>query len=127
MGVISLIDIARRLRKNSTDTERYLWRYLRNRQIEGVKFRCQQQLGKYIVDFVNLENKMVIEVDGGQHADNSSDKIRDEWLSAEGYKVLRFWDNEVFNNLEGVLESIRAVLLTPHPNPLPQGERENNF
>ncbi len=98
MGVKSLIDIARRLRKNSTDTERYLWRYLRNRQIEGVKFRRQQQLGKYIVDFVNLENKVVIEVDGGQHADNSSDKIRYEWLSAEVYKMLRFWDNEVFNN-----------------------------
>ncbi len=127
MGVKSLIDIARRLRKNSTDTERYLWRYLRNRQVEGFKFRRQQQLGKYIVDFVNLENKVVIEVDGGQHADNSSDKIRDEWFSAEGYKVLRFWDNEVFNNLEGVLESIRAALLTPHPFPFPQGERENNF
>ena len=127
MGVKSLIDIARRLRKNSTDTERYLWRYLRNRQVEGVKFRRQQQLGKYIVDFVNLENKVVIEVDGGQHSDNSSDKIRDEWLRAEGYKVLRFWDNEISNNLEGVLESIRAALLTPHPNPLPQGERENNF
>ncbi len=75
MGVKSLIDIVRRLRKNSTDTERYLWKYLRNRQIEGAKFRRQQQLGKYIVDFVNHENKVVIEVDGGQHADNSSDKI----------------------------------------------------
>jgi very-short-patch-repair endonuclease len=101
VGVKSLIDIARRLRKNSTETERYLWRYLRNGQVGGVKFRRQQQLGKYIVDFVNFENKVVIEVDGGQHADNSSDKIRDEWL--------------------------RSALLTPHPNPLPQGERENNF
>lgn len=118
MGVKSLIDIARRLRKNSTDTERYLWRYLRNRQVEGVTFRRQQQLGTYIVDFVNFENKVVLVVDGGQYADNSSDKIRDEWLRAEGYKVLRFWDNEVFNNLEGDLESIRAALHTPHPNPL---------
>ena len=129
MGVKNLTGIARRLRKNSTNTEQYLWKHLRNRQVEGFKFRRQQQLGKHIVDFVNLENKVVVEVDGGQHVHNSNDKIRDEWLRAEGYKVLRFWDNEVFNNLESVLESIRDDLLTPHPNPnpLPQGERENNF
>ena len=127
MGVKNLTGIARRLRKNSTNTEQYLWKHLRNRQVEGFKFRRQQQLGKHIVDFVNLENKVVVEADGGQHVHNSNDKIRDEWLRAEGYKVLRFWDNEVFNNLEGVLEFIRDDLLTPHPNPLPQGERENNI
>ena len=71
------------------------------------------------MDFVNLEKKVVIELDGGQHALDPGDKIRDEWLKAEGYKVLRFWDNQVFSNLEGVLESIREVLLTPHPAPLP--------
>ena len=127
MGVKNLTGIARRLRENSTNTEQYLWKHLRNRQVEGFKFRRQQQLGKHIVDFVNLENKVVVEADGGQHVHNSNDKIRDEWLRAEGYKVLRFWDNEVFNNLESVLESIRDDLLTPHPNPLPQGERENNI
>jgi len=129
VGVKNLTGIARRLRENSTNTEQYLWKHPRNRQVEGFKFRRQQQLGKHIVDFVNLENKVVVEVDGGQHVHNSNDKIRDEWLRAEGYKVLRFWDNEVFNNLESVLESIRDDLLTPHPNPnpLPQGERENNI
>jgi len=129
VGVKNLTGIARRLRENSTNTEQYLWKHLRNRQVEGFKFRRQQQLGKHIVDFVNLENKVVVEADGGQHVHNSNDKIRDEWLRAEGYKVLRFWDNEVFNNLESVLEFIRDDLLTPHPNPnpLPQGERENNF
>jgi very-short-patch-repair endonuclease len=79
------------------------------------------------VDFVNLEKKIVGELDGGQHAINVRDKMRDEWLRAEGYKVLRFWDNQIFSNLEGVLEAIRDALLTPHPNPLPQGERGTTF
>ena len=70
---------------------------------------------------------MVIELDGGQHVLDARDKVRDEWLRAEGYEVLRFWDHQVFNNLEGVLEKIRNALLTPHPAPLPQGERGKNF
>lgn len=79
------------------------------------------------MDFVNLEKKVVVELDGGQHALASGDKTRDEWLRAEGYKVLRFWDNEVFSNLEGVLENVRKSLLTPHLDPLPQGERKEKF
>ena len=124
VGVKGLTDVARRLRKHSTDTEGHLWRYLRDRQTEGFKFRCQQPVGSYVVDFVNFEKKVVIELDGGQHALHSGDGIRDEWLRGEGYKVLRFWDNHVFSSLEGVLETIRGALLTPHPSPLPQGERE---
>ncbi len=124
MGVKALTGIARRLRKQSTDTERHLWRHLRERRIEGFKFRRQQPVGRYVVDFVNLEKKVIIELDGGQRALGPGDKVRDEWLRAEGYKVLRFWDNQIFNNLEGVLETIRDALLTPHPDPLPQGERE---
>jgi very-short-patch-repair endonuclease len=127
VGVKGLMGVARTLRKNSTIAEQHLWRPLRDRQIEGFKFRRQHAIGKYILDFVNLERKVVIELDGGQHALNPGDKMRDEWLRTEGYKVLRFWDNQVFCNLEGVLESIRNALLTPHPDPLPQGERENNF
>ena len=118
---------AKRLREHSTDTERHLWRYLRNRQIESFKLRRQQPVGSYVVDFVNLEKKVVIELDGGQHALDPGDKIRDEWLKAEGYKVLRFWDNQVFSNLEGVLEPIRDALFTPHPVPLPKGERGITF
>ena len=91
------------------------------------KFRRQQTFGRYVVDFVNFEKKVVVELDGEQHALDPGDKIRDEWFRAEGYKVLRFWDNQVFSNLEGVLETIREVLLTPHPAPLPQGERGDNF
>jgi very-short-patch-repair endonuclease len=119
--VKGLTGVARRLRKLSTDTEHHLWRHLRGRQIEGFKFRRQQRIGNYVVDFVNFEKKVVIELDGGQHALHLDDRIRDEWFHAEGYKVLRFWDNQVFSNLEGVLETIRDALLTPHPSPLPQG------
>jgi len=73
------------------------------------------------VDFGNLEKKLVIELDGGQPAINiAQDKVREEWLRDEGYKVLRLWDNELLSNLEGVLETIRKALLIPHPDPLPQ-------
>ena len=99
MGVKGLTGIARRLRKHYTDTERHLWSHLRDRQLEGFKFRRQQSVGRYVVDFVNLEKKVVVELDGRQHALDPGDKIRDEWLRAEGYKVLRFWDNQVFSNL----------------------------
>jgi len=90
VGVKGLTGIARRLRKNSTDTERHLWRHLRDKRMEGFKFRRQQVVGRYVVDFVNLEKRVVVELDGGQHALDAGDKMRDEWLRAEGYKVLRF-------------------------------------
>ena len=114
------------LRKNSTEVERFLWSYLRRSQLEGFKFRRQQPLGKYIVDFVNFRKKIVIEVDGGQHAiKRVKDRERDKWLRKEGFEILRFWDNEVLENIEGVLKVVRdKLLLSPHPNPLPQGERE---
>ena len=126
-GWDSLTAVARRLRKQSTDTEGHLWRYLRDRQIEGFKSRRQQPVGSYVVDFVNLEKKVVIELDRGQHTLHPGDRIRDEWLRAEGDKVLRFRDYEVFNNLEGVLETIRDALFTLHPAPLPLRERGDKF
>jgi len=121
-----LVKAAINLRKNSTEVERYLWKYLRGSQLEGFKFRRQQPLGKYIVDFANFKRKIVIEVDGGQHAvESAKDRERDKWLRKEGFEVLRFWDNEVLKNIEGVLKVIRGkLLLSPHPDPLPQGERE---
>ena len=109
------ITIAKKLRINSTDTEKYLWKYLRGKQLTGFKFRRQHPVGKYIVDFVNLERKIIIEVDGGQHSENKKDKLRDKWLKEKGYEVLRFWDNEVFTNVEGVLEVIREKILSPSP------------
>lgn len=109
------IAIAKKLRINSTDTEKYLWKYLRGRQLEGFKFRRQQPIGKYIADFINLERKIIIEVDGGQHLENKKDKLRDKWLDEQGYEVLRFWDNEVLTNIEGVMESIRKKIYSPSP------------
>ena len=109
------IKIAKYLRKNTTDTEKYLWKYLRGNQLEGFKFRRQQPIGKYVMDFVNLERKLIIELDGGQHLENKKDKLRDMWLEEQGYEVLRFWDNEVLNNIAGVLEFIREKLLSPSP------------
>lgn len=109
------IAIAQKLRKNSTDTEKYLWKYLRGKQLEGFNFRRQHPFGRYIVDFVNLERKIIIEVDGGQHLENKKDKLRDKWLKEQGYEVLRFWDNEVLTNIKSVLEVIRGKLLSPSP------------
>ena len=98
-----------------TDAERKLWRVLRDRQIAGAKFRRQVPIGSYIADFLCYEARLVIEVDGGQHAESASDKVRDGWLQANGFRVLRFWNNEVLSSLEGVLASISAELSTPCP------------
>ena len=98
---------ARELRKKSTNVERFLWQHLRLRQINGVRFRRQRPIGAYIVDFVCLEEKLVIEVDGGQHNEMQvSDIKRDEWLRKEGFKVLRFWNHEVLTPIEDVKETI---------------------
>lgn len=121
-----LTAIARVLRKNSTDVERLLWRHLRAGRFAGYRFRRQQPLGPYVVDFACFEARLVIELDGGQHADQEeADKIRDQWLNGQGFQVLRFWNNEVLTNLEGVLQCIHAAL-PPSPLPSPvKGEGEN--
>ena len=107
--------VAKILRKRLTDTERLLWRHLRAKQIGGLKFRRQDPIGKYIMDFVCHEKRIVIEVDGGQHSiDKDRDNERDGWLKEQGYKVLRFWNNEVLTNIDGVLEVIRGSCLN-HP------------
>ena len=115
------------LRKNQTDAETRLWYYLRNRRLDGCKFRRQHILQGYIVDFVCLEHKLIIELDGRQHATQRAyDEKRTQKLQQEGFRVLRFWNNDVLNNIEGVWEVISNSLNTPHPpfgRPLPQGER----
>jgi very-short-patch-repair endonuclease len=116
---------ARELRNNATDAERALWRQLRLWQLEGFKFRRQQPLGRFIVDFVCLEKRVVIELDGGQHAEQKEyDAERDAWLRAEGFKVLRFWNNEVLKSIEVIKEEILKTLNnTPYLSPPPQGGR----
>jgi very-short-patch-repair endonuclease len=116
---------ARQLRKNLTDAERLLWRRLRLWQVDGFKFRRQQPLGNYIVDFVCLEKRLIIEVDGGQHAQQANyDTDRDAWLRNQDFVILRFWNNDVLNNIDGVMEVIAKNLQsTPYLNPSPQGGR----
>ncbi|MBB3344849.1 endonuclease domain-containing protein [Luteimonas sp. RC10] len=95
-------ELARRLRRAMTDAERALWRHLRMRQIAGARFRRQHPIGPYVVDFVCLAHRLVIEVDGGQHADSMSDAARDAFLRTHGYRVLRLWNHDVLGNPEGV-------------------------
>ena len=103
-----LTRLAKNLRGQSTDAEAVLWQKLRARQIEGIKFRRQQPIEDYIVDFVSFEKRIIIELDGGQHSENKSNDLqRDRFFEENGFKVLRFWNNEVLENLEGVLEVIR--------------------
>jgi very-short-patch-repair endonuclease len=117
---------ARALRKKMSDGERKLWWALRVRQMDGLRFQRQHPIGSYIVDFVCLEKRLVVEVDGGHHLEDAQlvhDTRRDLWLSNEGYRVLRIANTEVFSNLEGVVDTIwaelRALPSTPrhcHPH-----------
>ena len=106
------IERARQLRSRLTDAERVLWRRLRLRQIDGHKFRRQHAIGPFIVDFACVEQKIIVEVDGGQHSDArvTYDRDRTEWLRTKGYTVLRFWNNDIMRDVESVLEAIRQTL-----------------
>ena len=98
---------SRGLRKNLTDAEQKLWQKLRNKQIYDHKFRRQFVLGNYIVDFICLDKRLIIEVDGGQHMENVGyDSQGDEWLKKQNFKVLRFWNNQVLSEIDSVLEVI---------------------
>jgi very-short-patch-repair endonuclease len=104
-------DFSRKLRSNMTDAETHLWQHLRARQIIGLKFRRQHPAGKYILDFACIEAKLAIELDGGQHNElQMQDKLRTAWLESQEWMVLRFWNNEVLQNTEGVLEEIYKTL-----------------
>ncbi len=102
---------ARHLRISQTQAEAKLWSRIRARQIDGRKFVRQVSVGPYFCDFVCREQKLVVEVDGGQHADSQGDHIRDRYLTMNGYRVLRFWNNDVLGNIEGVVSVIHAELI----------------
>lgn len=102
--------LAKTLRRNATAAEKRLWNLLRDRLLEGWKFRRQVPLGPYIVDFYCSEAKLIIEADGGQHAGSTNDEIRTTWLTKNGYRVKRFWNNEILTNSEGVLTELIALL-----------------
>ena len=102
---------AKSLRKNATKAETLLWSKIRSRQLEGIKFRRQQPIENYIVDFVCFEKRIIIELDGGQHANQKQkDQQRDNRLTADGFTVLRFWNNDVLEKIDAVLEIIRRIV-----------------
>jgi very-short-patch-repair endonuclease len=112
-----------------TDAERKLWQALRGRRFSQVKFRRQEQLGAYIVDFVSYEARVIVEADGSQHVESAYDLARDHWLKSQGFVLLRFWNTDILRDIEGVLDAIaEAVKAHPSPgaakprHPLPQGE-----
>ena len=114
MPASSKTEITRKLRRNSTDAEKRMWRELRDQQLGGAKFRRQHPIGPYIVDFCCLERRVVVELDGGQHAVRSaSDQRRDRWFETQGYQVLRIWNHEVMANIEGALRRILEVIGDP--------------
>ena len=101
---------ARTLRRDETDAEAIVWWQVRNRQLNGFKFRRQVPIGPYIADFVCQERRLIVELDGGQHAGSLRDAVRDRYLERIGYRVLRFWNHEVFEDTDVVLEHVVAVL-----------------
>ncbi len=128
---------AKHMRREPTDAEKKLWSKLRGGRLDGWKFRRQQPIGRYIADFVCQASRLIVEVDGSQHADSAYDERRDHWLDNVGYRTLRVWNNDVHHNLEGVCMAISVELTrAPSPSatrrhaakssyPLPQGERSD--
>ena len=103
------INLAKNMRSNMTKEEVKLWNILRGKRFQGLKFKRQVLIGKYIADFVCVDKMLIIEIDGGQHNQENNieyDKIRTDFLNSEGYKVIRFWNNEVWNNIDGVCKII---------------------
>jgi len=122
MSEAKILSNAKSLRSHQTEAEQRLWYHLRAHRFMDMKFKRQKPLGCYIVDFVCMERLLIIELDGGQHAEQVGyDQLRDAWLRGQGYTVLRFWNNEVMQQLEGVLEKIRLTISgePSPPAPLP--------
>jgi very-short-patch-repair endonuclease len=104
------------LRQNQTDAERRMWMLLRDRRLAHLKFKRQEPIGHYFVDLVCFQKRLIIELDGGQHNENAADEKRTAWLESQNFKVIRFWNNDVLKNPEGVLTSILLALkIAPSP------------
>jgi very-short-patch-repair endonuclease len=113
----SLRNNARKLRRDMTDVERVLWRLLRDRRLAGYKFRRQAPFGNFILDFVCDDRRLVVEADGGQHADSQGDRERDAFLRRNGFAVIRYWNHEILENAEGVVFDLLHRLDAPTPHP----------
>ena len=121
-SMANLRTLARQLRRNETNAERLLWSKLRGQRLLGLKFRRQTPIGPYIADFVCFERKVVIELDGGHHAEpdpTARDEQRTRWLVEQGFRVLRFWDNQVLRETDAVLERIHQVCERQFSSPSP--------
>jgi very-short-patch-repair endonuclease len=114
------VNLVRQLRQRQTDAESALWARLRNFRLEGVKFRRQHPAGNYVVDFASLDAKLIIEIDGGQHNEATKieeDNKRTKWLESKGFEVIRFWNSDIFENIDGVLEKIQeSIIKRKHPH-----------
>ena len=117
-----LLDRAKSMRRNPTEAERRLWSILCSHRLAGFKFKRQQRLGNYIVDFVNFERRLVVEADGSQHVENAYDLERDAWLKSEGFNLLRLWNNDILRETETVGDAIWNALHEVQP-PLPAAAR----
>jgi adenine-specific DNA-methyltransferase len=109
-----------------TDAERFFWREVKDRRFGRLKFRRQVSVGPYFADFLSYEKKLIVELDGGQHVEKAAyDERRTQFLEKQGYQVVRFWDNDVLKNMEGVLLKLARIceLNGPHPRPLPSSSR----
>jgi len=118
---------AKALRKNMTEAEQLLWRHLRAHRLHDQKFRRQRPIGPYIVDFVHFGARVIIEADGGQHNGSDNDAMRDAWLRSQGFTVLRFWNNEILQNTEAVLEAVLKELAKGVPSPPPPLSHGTSF
>ena len=119
--------LQRQLRARMTDAERRMWSLLRGKQMAGCKFRRQHPFERWILDFVCLELRLIVEVDGGQHADAPDDRARDRFFEGAGFTILRFWNHDVLQQRDAVADAIYRTVMQlratrPHPNPPPEGE-----
>jgi very-short-patch-repair endonuclease len=107
------------MRREPTEAEAKLWSLLRGQRLGGLKVKRQEQLGDYIVDFVCFGARLIVEADGSQHSESARDAKRDAWLADQGFRILRFWNNEILGNTEGVARLILDAAFPPLPNPSP--------
>lgn len=119
-GRHDLLPLAKRMRREPTEAEAKLWSMLRGQRLGGLKFKRQEQLGDFIVDFVCFGARLIIEADGAQHSESERDAVRDDWLREQGFRVLRFWNNDVLSNPDGVARVILEAAQGPLPNPSPE-------
>ena len=101
---------AKELRTAATDAERKLWSLLRNRGLNGHKFRRQHPIGPFVADFACVESRLIVEADGGQHSENAADERRTTWLNAQGWRVIRFWNDDILKNSDGVYDQVLRAL-----------------